>query len=130
MKTKVINEFENFIDTVVDELIAMPDDKVLEGIDPAAVQEMGLRLLQGAKSQAGRARLAAAKAGVAAARTRSVAASAAVTPEEARRFIAQAANDGRYTLAARSLGDLPDDEALRLYNKLKALELDADGADK
>jgi hypothetical protein len=130
MKTKVINEFENFIDTVVDELIAMPDDKVLEGIDPAAVQEMGLRLLEGARSQAGRARLAAAKAGVAAARTRSVAASAAVTPEEARRFIAQAANDGRYTLAARSLGDLPDDEALRLYNKLKALELDADGADK
>ena len=130
MMTKAINEFENFIDTVVDELIAMPDDQVLEDIDPAVVQAEGLRLLQAAKVQAGRARLAAAKVGVSIVSARPVAASAVVTPEEARKFIARAANDGRYTLAARSLGEMPDDEALKLYNKLKSLELDADGADK
>ncbi len=128
--TKAINEFENFIDTMVDELISMPDDQVLEGIDPVAVQAVGLGLLQAAKAQAGRARLAAAKAGVSTVNTRPMAVSPVVSPEEARQFIARAANDGRYTLAARNLGDMPDDEALKLYDKLKSLELDVDGADK
>lgn len=128
MTKKETDEFENFIDTLVDELIAMPDDQVLDGLAPAAVQAEGLRLLQAAKVQAGRARLAAAKAGVSAMKAQPVRAVASVTPDEARQFIARAANDGRYTLAARSLGDIPDDEALKLYNKLKSLELDSDGA--
>ncbi len=130
MMTKPTNEFENFIDALVDELIAMPDDQVLEGLDPAAVQADGLRLLQAAKAEAGRSRLAAAKAGFAALKERPAIVAAEVSAEEARRFIIQATNDGRYTLAARSLGELSDDEVLQLYRKLKALESDADGAEK
>ena len=51
MTSKLTNEFSNFIDALVDELIAMPDEQVLEGIDPAAIQAGGLRLLQAAKSE-------------------------------------------------------------------------------
>lgn len=130
MTTKPTNEFENFIDALVDELIAMPDDQVLKDLDPAAAQADGLRLLQTARAEAGRARLAAGKAGFAALRERPASAAAEVTADEARRFILQAANDGRYTLAARSLGELSDDEVLNLYRKLKTLESDANGADK
>lgn len=46
MTSKSTNEFSNFIDTLVDELITTPDEQVLEGIDPAAIQAGGLRLLQ------------------------------------------------------------------------------------
>ncbi|ASL73567.1 hypothetical protein [Ralstonia pseudosolanacearum] len=130
MTTKPTNEFENFIDVLVDELIAMPDDQVLEGLDPASVQADGLRLLQAAKVGAGRARLAAAKAGFAALKGRPGVVATEVSAEDARRFITQATNDGRYTLAARSLGELSDDEVLKLYRKLKALESGADGAEK
>lgn len=130
MTTKPTNEFEKFIDALVDELIATPDEQVLEGADPAAAKENGLRMLQAAKAEAGRARLAAAKAGFAALNERPAATPAAVSAEEARRFIAKAANDGRYTLAARSLGELSDDEVLKLYTKLKALESDVDGEGK
>lgn len=51
MTSKLTNEFSNFIDALVDELIAMPDEQVLEGIDPVAVPVDGLRLLQAAKSE-------------------------------------------------------------------------------
>ncbi|MES2162355.1 MAG: hypothetical protein V4476_14445 [Pseudomonadota bacterium] len=111
MKKKVADEFENFTNTLVDELIALPDGQVLDGRDPAAVQTEGLRLLQAAKAQAGLAGLAALKK-----------APTSVTPEEARQFIARTANDGRFTLAARSLGDMSDEEALKLYKKLKSLD--------
>ena len=62
MTTKATNNFDNFIDTVVDELLAMPDDKILEGIDPAVIQAEGGRLLQAAKARARRARPAATNA--------------------------------------------------------------------
>ncbi|MBJ7313522.1 hypothetical protein ACFOLJ_14950 [Rugamonas sp. CCM 8940] len=62
MTTKATNKFDNFIDTVVDELLAMHDDQVLEGIDPAEIHAEGGRLLQAAKAQARRARLAATNA--------------------------------------------------------------------
>jgi len=121
------NDFENFIDTLVDELISMPDNQVLEGIEPNRIQADGLRLLEAAKAQAGRARLAAAKAGVSALSSVPVVASTTVTPEQARQFIVQATNDGKYTLAARSLGEMSDDEAIKLYNQLKSLEIDSNG---
>ncbi|MEK7886307.1 hypothetical protein AAB992_04240 [Burkholderia contaminans] len=130
MTTKPTNEFKNFIDALVDELIAMPDDQVLEGIDPASVQADGLRLLQAAKEKAGRARLVAAKAGFAALKEQPAAVPAEVSANEARRFIAEVANDGRYTLAARSLGELSDDEVLKLYRKIKGLESGTEGAEK
>jgi hypothetical protein len=123
--SKLKTPFENFVDAMVDELIAMPDEQVLEGFVPNAVQADGSALLNAAKTEAGRRRLAAAKSGLASlkeARTNVVLPD--VSADEARRYVAQAANDNRYTLAARSLGDLSDEEALRLYRQLKTLEVD------
>lgn len=124
------NEFITFIDTLVDELIETSDEQVLEGLNPAAIQAEGLRLLNAAKAEAGRSRLAAAKAGYAALKTRPALAAVAVSVEEARRFLAEARNDERFTLAARNLGELSDDEVLDLYRKLKALQSSQDGTEK
>jgi hypothetical protein len=127
MMTKPKNPFDNFTDALVDELIAMADDQVLDGLDPAAVQAEGLEVLKAAKVEAGRRRLAAAKAGVAVSKVlRAAVGEPSVSVAEARRYLSQAANDSRYTLAARSLGDLSDDEVLRLYAQMKTLEA-ADG---
>lgn len=130
MSTKPTNEFHEFIDALVDELIATPDEKILEGHDPAAVQAKGLELLRIAKTKASRSRLAAAKAGYAALKSKPALAPQDVSAEEARRFLAQAANDSRFTLAARNLGELSDDEAIALYTKLKSIEASRDGDDK
>lgn len=130
MNTKPTNEFDNFIDAFVDELIATPDDQILEGLDPSAVQAKGLGLLQAAKTNVSRSRLAAAKAGYAAMKSKSAIAPQNVSAEEARRFLAQATNDSRFTLAARNLGELSDDEAIALYTKLKSIESSGNGDDK
>lgn len=123
MTTKPTNAFENFIDVLVDELIAMPDEKVLEGSDPAAVQARGMELLGKAKAEAGRRRFAAAKAGAAALKARAdMSALPTVSVDEARRYIAQAANDQRYTLAARKFGEMSDDDVMRLFAQMKRLE--------
>lgn len=127
MNTKPINEFNNFIDALVDELIATPDGEVLAGLDPAAVQANGLRLLQAAKTKVSHSRLAAAKVGYSAMRSKPATPPLKISPEEARRFIAQVANDGRFTMAARNLGELSDEEAISLYTKLKIVESAGDG---
>lgn len=129
MNTKPTNEFDNFIDALVDELIATPDEQILGGLDPAAVRAKGLGLLQAAKAKAGRSRLAAAKAGYAALKSKPAMAPQNVSTEEARRFLAKASNDSRFTLAARNLGELSDDEAIALYTKLKSIESSRDGDD-
>lgn len=125
--TKPKNEFDTFIDALTDELIATPDEHLLEGHDPAAVQANGLRLLQSAKAAAGRSRMAAARAGYANLKSRPHTDAPVVSAAEARRFIAQASNDVRFTLAARNLGDLSDDEVIKLYAKLRSLQPGDDG---
>lgn len=122
MNAQQPNEFDELIDSFLQELIATPDDQVLDGLDASAVQANGLQLLKNAKNQVSRSRLAAAKAGYAAAKERPEAMLANVSPAEARQFIAQAANDGRFTMAARNLGELSDEEAIALYSKIKSLE--------
>ncbi|MEZ2739709.1 hypothetical protein [Comamonas jiangduensis] len=127
MIVKQTNEYDDFIDAFVDEMIATPDEQILEGLDAHAVQTNALQLLNRAKSQASRSRLAAAKAGYTAARARSAATPINVSALDARKFIALAANDGRFTLAARNLSELSDDEVVALYSRLKSLETDCDG---
>lgn len=121
MNTKPTNEFDNFIDAFVDELIATPDDHVLDGRDSTAVQAKGLDLLRAAKQSVSKSRLAAAKAGYASLKSAPALVPQTVSADEARSFLARAANDNRFTLAARNLGDLPDDEAIALYTKIKSI---------
>jgi len=124
------NEFDSFIDAFVDDLIATPDEKILEGLDPAAVQAKGLGLLQAAKVRVSRSRLAAAKAGYAELRSKPAMAPQNVSAAEARGFLDQARNDPRFTMAARNLGELSDDEAIALYTKLKSIEASTHGDDE
>lgn len=126
MPTK--DEFQNFLDTFVAELITMPDEQILEGKNPAEVRARGLRLLEAAKREAGRRRMGAAKAQLQARRSQPAAEhSEQLDIAQARQFLSQAQNDSRFTLAARKLGELSDEEVLRLYRQVKALQRSRDG---
>jgi len=119
------SNFINFVDALTQELIDMPDEHVLEGKDGAQLQAEAHALLKSARAEAGRRRLAAAKSGINALRSRPTPANlqgASVSATDARRFIAQAQNDSRFTLAARKLVEMSDDEVLRLYLQIKRLE--------
>lgn len=119
---------DQLLDALTDELIAMPDEQVIEGADAKAIQAAGLARLNKAKAEAGRRRLAAAKARGMAARSHSSAGpTVQVSAEDARRYIASAANDARYTMAARNLNEMADEDILRLYAQLKRLETQGDG---
>jgi hypothetical protein len=76
-----------------------------------------------AKAESGARRLMAAKRAVAVRAIAVVEPAAAIDISVARQFLAEAANDARFTLAARELGELPDEEIIRLYRQ--ALELKA-----
>lgn len=119
------SNFNNFVDALTQELINMADEQVLEGKDVAKLQASAQALLKSARAEAGLRRLAAAKSGVAALRNRSATTSGHllnVSVANARSFIAQAQNDSRYTLAARKLVEMSDEEVLRLYAQMKRLE--------
>lgn len=120
MMTKPVDPFDRFMDVLVDELISMPDADVLEGLDPEAVRADGLRMLQAAQAEAGRRRLAAAKRGVASLRNQSPV-EVQISVEDARLYLARASNDPLFTMAARNLDELSDEEILRLYSQAKAL---------
>lgn len=129
MISKPKTTFENFMDMMVDELIAMSDEEVIDGGNPDIARAFGVRLMASAKAIAGQRRLATAKAGAAILNHQhKVIDFPEVSIEEARRYIAQASNDNKYTLAARSLSELTNDEALRIYRQLKMLETCGDGS--
>ena len=110
---------EVLLDSLLAELIQMTDAQVLDGADPAAVQARGLALLSAAKQEAGRRRLAAAKAEVALAHAdRRTEDTSSVSAADAKAFLRDAANSGNYTLAARGLDEMSDDDAIRIYRKL------------
>jgi hypothetical protein len=119
---------EVLMDTYLAELLEMTDEQVLEGKDSATVQANGLQLLDAAKAEAGRRRLAIARLKLQAkkdARDNFVRSPAAqVTADEARAALrrAAAANDGRYTLAARQLDEMADEDVIRAYLQLQNLE--------
>ena len=120
---KSTDEFETFLATFVEELIAMPDEQVLEGNNPEDVRARGLRLLEAARTDVGRRRMAAAKAQLHARRSQpTVKAIEQLDIAQARQFLMQAQNDERFTLAARKLGELSDDEVLSLYRQIKSLQ--------
>jgi len=116
--------FDKLLDTYVEELKAMSDEQALDGADPVTMEREGQALLQRSREAAGQRRLAAAREKLAQ-RTESPTGRSpapAVTAQEARRFLEQAANDRRFTIAARELKELSDDEVLRRYAQLKRLE--------
>jgi hypothetical protein len=124
--------FENFLDMHLQELLAMSDEEILEGADPAAVKAEGLRVLDAAKTEAGKRRLTVARARMEAERAASPSSEESVAAADARAYLQKVSNDPRFTLAARELGELSDDDAIRLYKQFRSLEShsgdDSDGS--
>lgn len=118
---------DTLLEALTDELIGMTDEQVLAGEDPALVLAQGRELLAKAVADAGKRRLAAAKTAVAA-RRRSPPPeplAATATALQAREFLRSAQNDPRFTMAARQLSEMSDEDVLRAYNQLLHL-MDSD----
>lgn len=111
---------ENLLDSYLKELLSLSDKEVLDGADPTALKSEAHRMLDAAKVIAGKRRMASAKALVAnrprTARTPNV------SPLEARAYLKKAANDPRFTLAARELEEMSDEDAMMLYQQIRFLE--------
>lgn len=121
--TKKPDEFDVLLDSYLGELMEMSDKEVLDGDDPAILKDLGLQLLDKAKAEAGRLRLQAAKQKLA---NRKSGAVKNQLPEvslaEAKAFIRSAANDPRFTMAARGLDEMSNDDIFRLYEHARRLK--------
>ena len=116
------DDLDVLLDALLAELMVMSDEQVLDGEAPAAVQARGLSLLSSAKHTAAKRRLAGAKAGLAMARADMRAGgNTPVSAAQAKAFLREAANAGRYTMAARQLDELSDQAALALFSKFVRL---------
>jgi len=121
--TEKQDEFDALLDSYLAELMAMSDAEVLDGEDPAALKAQGLQMLETAKTECGRRRLLAAKAQLANRKRESnKVAAPAVSSQEARAFLRKVSNDPRFTLAARGLDEMSDEDAIRLYDQIWRLE--------
>jgi hypothetical protein len=117
-----VEQLQAFIEAYLDDLQEKTDAELLS--DPTLAKTQAFRfsrLVSAAKVEVGRRRLSAAR--------RAVAAQAGdprplppVDLVEARRFIAEAANEARITLAARDLVEMPDEDIERIYRQLKELD--------
>ena len=121
--TKKLDEFDVLLDSYLGELTEMSDDAVLDGDDPAVVKAQGLQLLDVAKTEAGRQRLQAAKRRLANQKSEvSRKPTLAVSLAEAKAYIRDATNDPRFTMAARGLDEMSDDDIFRLYQQALRLK--------
>lgn len=123
------DELAMFLQTHLEELLDMSDEDILEGKDPKAIKSEGMAMLEAAKAEAGRRRMAAARAGIARNRAAPIQKGPQVSVAEARSFLEAAMNDDRYTLAARSLGEMTDEDILRFYHQLHQLKTENETPD-
>ena len=118
-KSRYEIQLDQVLDAWFEELQKMPAGEVLAGESPDAVRARADARLARATLEAGRRRMVAARAQVAVDRTRSP---ITASIEEARAYIARIIQNANYTLAARQLEEMPDEEILRLYDQLRELE--------
>ncbi len=119
---KFMMQLDNLFESYFQELRAMPDEDVLDGEAPSSVKARALDMLKSAKAEAGRIRLATARSQMQNAKVAGDDFTANVSLEQAKAYIAQVANDQRFTLAARKLGEMQDEEVMRLYQQIRRLE--------
>ena len=122
-KRSPVEQLNALIEAYLEDLENTPDAELLS--DQKLVELRSAKFDQirkGAAMEAGRRRLARARHALPPEEhgTKSL---APIDLAEARRYIAEAANDARITLAARDLSEMPDEEVQRLYRQLKELEL-------
>lgn len=119
---KFTKQLDNLFESYFQELRTISDEDVLDGEAPSSVKARALEMLKSAKAEAGRRRLANARSQMQNAKVAGDDFAANVSLEQAKAYIAQVANDQRFTLAARKLGEMPDEEVLRLYQQIRRLE--------
>lgn len=125
---KQSQERDAFLKTLAEELLAMPDSEILDGDDPTALRKENMTMVAKAKAAAGRRRLAAGRSGFVACQSASQPAQD-VSVALARAAIESAMNDNQYTLAARSLGEMSDEDILRVYHQMERLKAKQDAPD-
>jgi hypothetical protein len=132
MSTDKKDPFDVFLESYCKELMDMSDADVLQGATPGESKAIGTTLLREAKARAGRARFAAAKAGLAARRAQenSTGDAEVVSAAAAKAYLRNATNDARYTLAARKLDEMSDEDVLRFYQQCRRLERESEDPDK
>lgn len=118
------DEWSVFLDSELEELLSTPASDLLEGKDVNVLRSEKLFLLSNARAEAGRRRLAAAKEGIALNSAARETKTTAIDIQKARAFVQAAMNDSRYTLAARKLDEMSDEDVLRMYQQLQQLQSD------
>jgi hypothetical protein len=117
-----------FLEAQFRDLVATPDSEVLAGTTEEEARAFGLALVRSAKAAVAKRKFAAAKAALArGTEAEEAALPAPVSVAEARAFISAAANDSRFTLAARQLDEMSDEDILRLYATMQQVLADAKG---
>lgn len=128
-KTDNNDDFDRFLDSYVEELLAAPEAEVLDGENPDTWKEYGRRLIEVSQAEAGRRRLQAAKQRLASRQAAAQGPAASqVSIQEARAYLRKASNDPRFTLAARGLDEMSDEDALHLYEQIRRLEQADEGS--
>lgn len=126
-KSRTTNSYEAFLDIYLQELAEAPDSEILDGVDTDAEKALGSKLLNAASEEAGRRRLARARASLSKEPQSEFPREMSVSIVEARRFIQNAMNDPRMTLAARKFEELSDEDVLRMYSQIKELQASVKG---
>jgi hypothetical protein len=121
-KRTAVEELDSLVDAYLEDLVEAPDD-VFEDDTGHAVAESSVfhELVTAANVEAGKRRLLRARRELESS-ARAVESDRRVDLAEARRYLAEAANDNRITLAARELNEVPDEEIIRIYLQLQQLE--------
>lgn len=121
-KRSVIEELDALIDAYLEDLQEVSGMDLLADPNWVEMQRANFdKLVRAATVEAGKRRLALAKRALAA-KPENPKPLEPIDLAEARRYIAEAANDARITLAARDLVEMADEEVERIYRQLKELE--------
>jgi hypothetical protein len=120
-KGNAVERLQAFIDAYLESLQQQPEDEVL-GLPQERAGDCAkfADIVEKAKRAAGKRRLQEARRAL----NQQPGTSRIDEPVDlaaARRFIAQAVNDRHYTLAARDLTNMSDDDVLRIYRQLRDL---------
>ena len=122
------DELRKFLQTQLEELLEMSDEEMLEDSDPEVLKIEGLAMIAAAKAKLGGKRMADAKAAMAIRKASNTPIMGTVNIDEARAYLQAAANDSRITIAARSLGEMSDEDIIRMYTQLHKLQQDTNGS--
>jgi len=121
-KNTYTEQLDQLLDACLQELLGMPAEQVLAGENAEVVKARAVDRLNRAAAEAGRRRLAAARARVQARASTARPAGLRISATDARAYIHRAAQGRQHTLAARNLDEMSDEDVLRIYSQMIELE--------